>query len=68
MVQFVLGEEVDEVFSRTKTEETAQKAGQKGAVTYHAASLPYHAANIPKQQDVVMHINFGAHLSSERKG
>ena len=37
MVQFVLGKEVDEVFSRTKTEKTAQIAGQKvRAVTYHA--------------------------------
>ena len=29
MVQFVLDEEVDEVFSRTKTEETAQKQAKK---------------------------------------
>ena len=47
MVQFVLDEEVDEVFSRTKTEETAQKAGKKvRAVTYHAASIRDHAASI----------------------
>ena len=44
MVQFVLDEEVDEDFSRMKTEETAQKAGQKvRAVTYHAASIRDHA-------------------------
>ena len=37
MVQFVLDEEVDGVFSRTKTEETAQKIVR--AVTYHTASI-----------------------------
>ena len=43
----VVDEEVDEVFSRTKTEETAQKAGQKlRAVTYHAASIRDHVTTI----------------------
>ena len=40
MVQFVVGEEVDEVFSMMKTEETAPKASQKvREVTYHAVSI-----------------------------
>ena len=49
MVQFALDEEVDEVFSRTKTEETAQKAGQKvRAVTYHTASIQDHVTTFAR--------------------
>ena len=40
MVQFVVGEEVDEVFSTMNTEEMAQKASQKvRTVNYHTASI-----------------------------
>ena len=40
MVQFVVGEEVNEGFSTMKTEEMVQKASQKVAVvTYHAAGI-----------------------------
>ena len=43
MVQLVLDEEVDEVFSAMKTEETTHKASPKvRAVTYHTASIRDH--------------------------
>ena len=43
MVQLSVDWEVDEVFSTTKTEQTAQKQGKKvRAVTYHAASFRAH--------------------------
>ena len=43
MVQFVVVEEVDEVFSKMKTEEMVQKASQKvRAVTYHVTSIQDH--------------------------
>ena len=43
MIQFIVGEKVDEVFPTTKTEEMAQKASQKlRVVTYHAGSIRDH--------------------------
>ena len=40
MVQIVVGKEVNEVFSKVKREEMAQKAGQQvRVVTYHVASI-----------------------------